>query len=196
MLKSAFDGDIFRARLQFGPFGVPRHALGHEKQRTELDLTYHVSVVTLFCLAAFVGMLGGCVSTRPPPWAVSPPLYGGDRLMVPSAVLPQPAATSWSALFLSHLPSIKRCALFAFRHLPAYPHVAAEAAGVPRHVLQRWLDLSTKRRDVHRPYRNFADQLRQAQAQARVKAEIAVLDADPKIWLRSGPGKEREGDPG
>src|SRR5262245_25232287 len=34
------------------------------------------------------------------------------------------------------------------------------------------------------------------QAQARVKAEIAVPAADPKIWLRSDPGKEREGDPG
>src|SRR5262245_1663408 len=86
--------------------------------------------------------------------------------------------------------------IIAFVRQGAYPHVAAEAAGVPRRVLQRWLDLATKRREIHKPYRTFADQLRQAQAQARVKAEIAVLDADPQIWLRSGPGKEREGDPG
>jgi hypothetical protein len=45
-------------------------------------------------------------------------------------------------------------------------------------------------------YRNFADAVRQAVAQARLSAEIAVHKARPLDWLRSGPGKETPTAPG
>jgi hypothetical protein len=75
----------------------------------------------------------------------------------------------------------------------AYPHVAAEAAGVPAATFADWLQRGEQN---HRRYREFAAQVRQAQAQARLKAEIDARAADPRFWLRHGPGKETPEVPG
>ncbi|HXG12378.1 MAG TPA: hypothetical protein VNK04_21660 [Gemmataceae bacterium] len=71
-----------------------------------------------------------------------------------------------------------------------YPWVAAEAAGVSREQFQLWLK-SNKRR-----YRRFAVEVRKAQAQARMQAEMALFSNDPRSWLKSGPGREANGEPG
>jgi hypothetical protein len=47
-----------------------------------------------------------------------------------------------------------------------------------------------------RLYRNFADAVRQAQAQARVQAEMKALQEQPVTWLKQGPGKETPDSPG
>lgn len=76
----------------------------------------------------------------------------------------------------------------------AYPHVAAEAAGVPRQLFRRWLRQGKRRPD--RTYGPFYRHVRQAQAQARLKAEIDARDKDVRFWLRYGPGKESADNPG
>jgi hypothetical protein len=45
-------------------------------------------------------------------------------------------------------------------------------------------------RHPKRKYTDFAAAIDQAKAQARVKAEKAVLEDSPTAWLRSGPGRE------
>ena len=78
-----------------------------------------------------------------------------------------------------------------------YPHVAAEAEGVPRQVFFRWLALGTHRSPPPGPrYRRFAENVRQAAAIGRLRVEIRALEKDPKFWLLSGPGKERPDNPG
>src|SRR6516164_9462118 len=83
----------------------------------------------------------------------------------------------------------------AYIRAGGFPHVAAEAAGVPRAVFEGWL----RRAQAARPgaaYRRFADAVRLAQAQARLGAEIAALKDKPLDWLKAGPGKERPDAPG
>jgi hypothetical protein len=78
-----------------------------------------------------------------------------------------------------------------------YPHVAAEAEGIPQEVFQRWLAHGTRRQPPPSPrYRRFAEHVRQAVAVGRMRVEIRVLEKDPKFWLLSGPGKERPDYPG
>jgi hypothetical protein len=76
-----------------------------------------------------------------------------------------------------------------------YPHVAAEAAGIPRAVFDDWL-----RRGAlpagRAVYRDFRHDVLQAHAQARLKAEVAMLEERPLDWLKSGPGKETADAPG
>lgn len=76
----------------------------------------------------------------------------------------------------------------------AYPHVAAEAHGIPRDTFERWLAFGRKGRN--RRYRRLADALRAAGAQARRSAEQRAHAKDVKLWLRSGPGKDKLGDEG
>src|SRR5262245_14793324 len=76
-----------------------------------------------------------------------------------------------------------------------YPHIAAEAAGVPREVFDDWLQRGQQKK-APAVYRRFADAVRQARAQARLAAEIAAFKAKPMDWLRSGPGKETADVPG
>src|SRR5207248_1232496 len=76
------------------------------------------------------------------------------------------------------------------------PHVAASAAGIPDFVFEEWLRLGdpTGRPSswhVHKLYTPFWVGVRQAQAQARLVAEMAALKDDPLGWLRYGPGKDR-----
>ena len=72
-----------------------------------------------------------------------------------------------------------------------FPQVAAEAAGVSREQFADWMRLANRKVGKVAPYRNLAAAIRQAQAQARLTAEIAVFKDDPLQWLKSGPGKER-----
>src|SRR5690348_14154776 len=77
----------------------------------------------------------------------------------------------------------------------AYPHVAAQAVGVPRAVFKRWLARG-RHPGAEEPYRSFADRVLQAAAQARMLAETALFKKDPRTWLKSGPGKEGKDNPG
>ena len=55
-----------------------------------------------------------------------------------------------------------------------YPHVAAEAWGVPKETFDDWLKRGVAA-DAREPYRSFAKEVRQAQAQARLRAEMAIV---------------------
>lgn len=77
----------------------------------------------------------------------------------------------------------------------AYPHMAAEAAGVPGPAFERWQARAA--RDGATPQqRRLLRSIHQAEAQARVLAEVKVFADDPKMWLRSGPGRELPRSPG
>jgi hypothetical protein len=76
-----------------------------------------------------------------------------------------------------------------------YPHLAAQAFGVRTSVLKDWLRRGIKDH-AREPYRSFARAVTEAHAQARLKAEVAVLQDDPKWWLEHGPGRERAAKPG
>jgi hypothetical protein len=73
--------------------------------------------------------------------------------------------------------------------------VAAEAAGVPARVFERWLRRGRTRR-APAVYRGFAAAVAQARAQARLAAELQVFDKRPLDWLKCGPGRETRTDPG
>jgi hypothetical protein len=83
----------------------------------------------------------------------------------------------------------------AYIRAGAYPHVAAAAAGVEPGVFDDWMDKGTKRRAVE-AYRQFAAAVQLATAQARLAAEMAVHQEDPRTWLTKGPGKDAPGKPG
>lgn len=76
-----------------------------------------------------------------------------------------------------------------------YPHVAAESFGVPKSVFDDWLARGNgnKARD---PYRSFANEVRSALAQARLRAEVETFQEEPKTWLVHGPGRESPERPG
>jgi hypothetical protein len=83
----------------------------------------------------------------------------------------------------------------SFVRAGAFPQVAAEAAGVPRRTFDRWLKRG-ERADAEEPYRAFARAVREAEAQARLRAENTVFDKRPFDWLKCGPGKEIARRPG
>lgn len=64
--------------------------------------------------------------------------------------------------------------------------IAAEAAGVPREVFERWL----------RCNRGFRVAVEQAIAHARIAAEARTLSDNPLAWLKHGPGKAEANTPG
>jgi hypothetical protein len=76
-----------------------------------------------------------------------------------------------------------------------FTQVAAEAYGLPAGLFRRWLRRGRSKRAPRR-YRRLAAQVQQAVAQARLKAEIDVLQADARFWLRHGPGRETADTPG
>jgi len=82
-------------------------------------------------------------------------------------------------------PDLERLIIAAVR-AGGYVHVAAEAAGVPRRVLRRWL--ARGRKDAR--YRQFRLSVMQARAHARLTAEWELRNKDAKTWLQNGPGKE------
>jgi hypothetical protein len=83
----------------------------------------------------------------------------------------------------------------AFIRSGAFPQIAAEAAGIPQKVFDRWMRYGQARRPLAL-YRDFAQAVRQAQAQARLLAENQALQDSPLNWLKSGPGKETARMPG
>ncbi|MBL8799670.1 MAG: hypothetical protein JNM56_37655 [Planctomycetia bacterium] len=83
----------------------------------------------------------------------------------------------------------------SFIRAGGFPHIAAEAAGVPRAVFESWLARG-QRPEARGNYRSLFLAVEQARAQARLAAEIEVFKADPTAWLKSGPGKETETNPG
>ena len=64
----------------------------------------------------------------------------------------------------------------------AFPHVAAEAAGVPAEVFQEWMERGS-RPGAREPYRGLAEQVRHAHGHARCVSEVALRQKDPKAWL-------------
>jgi hypothetical protein len=85
--------------------------------------------------------------------------------------------------------------ILSFLRAGAFPHVAAEAAGLQRQVFRRWLKSGEKKR-AREPFRTFAREVRKACAQARLRAELAAWKLDPKFWLKYGPGRELPDCPG
>jgi hypothetical protein len=77
----------------------------------------------------------------------------------------------------------------------AFPHVAAEAAGVPAEVFQDWMERGS-RPWAREPYRSLAERIRHAHGHARCMAEVALRNDDPKAWLLNGPGKNSDSLPG
>jgi hypothetical protein len=75
----------------------------------------------------------------------------------------------------------------------AYDYIAAQAGGIDPDTFYRWLSAGEHGRE---PYRTFREMVRQARAEARAAAEIAVRQVNPLAWLRYGPGRERPGEPG
>ncbi len=86
-------------------------------------------------------------------------------------------------------------ALISFVRAGAFPLVAAEAAGVRRDILRRWVKLGSREKACE-PWRGFVSRLGQAMAEARARIELEVARKDPKFWLEHGPGKEKADYPG
>jgi hypothetical protein len=83
----------------------------------------------------------------------------------------------------------------AYVRAGGFPHVAAEAAGVPREVFDDWL-LRGKAAVSSTKYHQFFAAVMRAAAEARLNAEVAALQDKPMDWLKYGPGKERAAVPG
>jgi hypothetical protein len=73
----------------------------------------------------------------------------------------------------------------------AFPHVAAEAAGVAGATFRRWMARG-RRPEAPEPLRAFVAEVRAARAWARLVAEVHVHDQEVLNWLRYGPGRDRE----
>lgn len=75
----------------------------------------------------------------------------------------------------------------------AYPHVAAEAFGVSKETLDDWLThgVVDEKGDS-----NFADDVREAAAVARLLVEANLYKNEPRTWLIHGPGRETCDRPG
>ena len=85
--------------------------------------------------------------------------------------------------------------IVAYIRAGGYAHIAAEAAGLPREVFARWL---ARGESAGAPaiYRAFARAIREAEAQARLQAELNVRCDKPLDWLKAGPGKASADNPG
>jgi hypothetical protein len=76
----------------------------------------------------------------------------------------------------------------------AFPQVAAQAWGISPRTFRRWM----RRGEVQsiEPYRSFAAAVREATAQARLRAEMDIFENQPRIWLQHGPGRETDASTG
>ncbi len=90
-------------------------------------------------------------------------------------------------------PEVHRQVVAYFR-AGSFEWVAAEAAGVSKSTFHRWLQRGAT--ETRGAYHAFAEEVRQAKAQARVAAETEVRRTNPVAWLRYGPGRERPDEPG
>src|SRR6266511_87402 len=83
----------------------------------------------------------------------------------------------------------------AFIRSGGFPAVAAEAAGIPLNVFERWMRSGRAARPVP-VYRDFYEAVRTAMAHARLRAENRAFEQSAVTWLKSGPGKETAHFPG
>jgi len=90
-------------------------------------------------------------------------------------------------------PELQRAIVAAIR-AGAYDWVAAEANGIGRNTFKQWMRKGEAQKSG--VYANFRAEVLTARAQARLGAEIEVRKDQAFNWLRYGPGREREGDPG
>jgi hypothetical protein len=91
--------------------------------------------------------------------------------------------------------ALQQQSIAAYVRAGGFPHIAAEAAGVPAAVFDDWMRRGRSPRA--RPVcREFFLEVTKAAAQARLGAEIAALKDKPMDWLKSGPGKEAKDRPG
>ena len=84
-------------------------------------------------------------------------------------------------------PDLEKSILAAIR-AGGFADVAAAAFGVAPAVFRKWLRWGRLRKNVK--YASFARKVAQAEATARLNAEMKALEKDPRIWLRAGPGRE------
>ncbi len=75
-----------------------------------------------------------------------------------------------------------------------YAELAAQTWGVPRDQLRRWL-AQGERSHAREPFRTLAAEVRAAQAQARLKAEMLAF-GNARLWLLQGQGRETPDAPG
>jgi hypothetical protein len=83
----------------------------------------------------------------------------------------------------------------AYIRAGGFPDSSAEALGVPAEVFRRWLRYGQSKRP-NPLYRGFLLAVREAQAHARVQAEMRAHQDRPLEWLKNGPGKETDRLPG
>jgi hypothetical protein len=76
-----------------------------------------------------------------------------------------------------------------------YPHVAAAAYSVRAELFMYWLHRGRSKKAPRR-CRRLSRLVHEAAARARLKAEMAVHEADARFWLRYGPCKETLHAPG
>ena len=76
----------------------------------------------------------------------------------------------------------------------AFNWVAAQSAGVAPTTFYRWMAEGEQAESG--PSRAFHDTVCEAHAVARVDAERRVFEDNALAWLRYGPGRERDGEPG
>src|SRR5260370_38383114 len=79
--------------------------------------------------------------------------------------------------------------IFAGIRAGGFPHVAAGAQQVSATLFARWLRRG-RRRNAEEAYRDFAHQVEAAQAQARLRAQMSLLEKDVRTWLKHGPGPD------
>ena len=92
--------------------------------------------------------------------------------------------------------------IVAYIRAGAMAYVAAEAAGISARTFRDWMERGEGRHATRKPtpkLRRFAREVRQAQAEARVAAEVRAHQEDLRFWLghvaRSRPGREGWTDP-
>ncbi|MSR31559.1 MAG: hypothetical protein EXR99_08650 [Gemmataceae bacterium] len=78
----------------------------------------------------------------------------------------------------------------AYLHSGGFPQVAARSAGIPLKVFRAWMK-EGQREKAPALLREFYLAVTQAQAQARLRAEITAFNDKPLEWLKHGPGKSR-----
>lgn len=77
----------------------------------------------------------------------------------------------------------------AYVRAGAFPREAALAAGVSAQRYEEWMSLNREGKPTAL-VREFVNAIDEAAAHARVRAEAKVYSADPKTWLKNGPGRE------
>lgn len=86
----------------------------------------------------------------------------------------------------------------AFIKAGGFPHVASEASGVPKEVFEEWMEKGriAPKKKVDPICRQFRSEVMKAMAIARLNAEIQCHQENPLQWLKGGPGKEAQNNPG